>query len=189
MGCHFLLQGIFPTQGLNPVSCISGRFFIVWTTREACRRHRWNYNSCFPGSISVSVFLFVSLSVNIHTHIKTHTHTHTRVLSLCCCQFTDIGMAVSLRWSLWGHGPGVPFFVFSCINLHKHQEQLVYFESSEPVLAFISTCFILFDFIWKKIINEKTEACRERSGHMPMVTQREGTTNLAWIPFPFLLTL
>ena len=79
------------------------------------------------------VFLFVSLSVNIHTHIQ--THTYTRVLSLCCCQFTDIGMAVRLRWSLWGRGPGVPFLVFSCINLHKHQEQLVYFESLEPVLA------------------------------------------------------
>ena len=23
VGCHFRLQGIFPTQGLNPVSCIS----------------------------------------------------------------------------------------------------------------------------------------------------------------------
>ena len=36
MDCHFLLQGIFPTQGLNPVSCIAGRFFTVWATMEAC---------------------------------------------------------------------------------------------------------------------------------------------------------
>ena len=75
LGCHALLQGIFPTQGSNPglsccrwilhhlsnqgssrilewvvypfsrgysqprnqtgVSCIAGRFFISWTTREA----------------------------------------------------------------------------------------------------------------------------------------------------------
>ena len=27
VGCHFLLQGIFPTQGLNPVSCVVGRCF------------------------------------------------------------------------------------------------------------------------------------------------------------------
>ena len=27
VGCHFLLQGIFPTQESNPVSCITGRFF------------------------------------------------------------------------------------------------------------------------------------------------------------------
>ena len=25
VGCHFLLQGIFPTQGSNPVSCIAGQ--------------------------------------------------------------------------------------------------------------------------------------------------------------------
>ena len=27
VGCHFLLQGIFPTQESNPVSCIARRFF------------------------------------------------------------------------------------------------------------------------------------------------------------------
>ena len=27
VGCHALLQGILPTQGWNPVSCIAGRFF------------------------------------------------------------------------------------------------------------------------------------------------------------------
>ena len=32
---HSLFQGIFPTQGLNWVSCVAGRFFIVWATREA----------------------------------------------------------------------------------------------------------------------------------------------------------
>ena len=33
VGCHFLIQGIFPTQGSNPhllqVSCIADGFFIV----------------------------------------------------------------------------------------------------------------------------------------------------------------
>ena len=29
VGCHFLLQGIFPTQGSN-----TGRHFTIWTTRE-----------------------------------------------------------------------------------------------------------------------------------------------------------
>ena len=39
VGCHFLLQGIFPTQGLSPwvssISCIAGRAFIHWATWEA----------------------------------------------------------------------------------------------------------------------------------------------------------
>ena len=34
MGSYSLLQGIFPTQGSNPVSCIAGRFFTIWATRE-----------------------------------------------------------------------------------------------------------------------------------------------------------
>ena len=33
-----LLQGIFPTQGSNPGSCIAGRFFTSWATREAQRK-------------------------------------------------------------------------------------------------------------------------------------------------------
>ena len=35
VGCHFLLQGIFPAQGSNQVSRIVGRRFTVWVTREA----------------------------------------------------------------------------------------------------------------------------------------------------------
>ena len=33
-GCHFLLQGIFPTQGSNLGLPIVGRHFTVWATRE-----------------------------------------------------------------------------------------------------------------------------------------------------------
>ena len=35
VGCHFLLQGIFPTQGSNIVSCTGRRILYWWTTREA----------------------------------------------------------------------------------------------------------------------------------------------------------
>ena len=35
VGCHFLLQEIFPTKGSSQVSCIAGRFFIIWITRKA----------------------------------------------------------------------------------------------------------------------------------------------------------
>ena len=34
MGCQFLLQGIFPTQGLNLGLPHWGRCFIIWATRE-----------------------------------------------------------------------------------------------------------------------------------------------------------
>ena len=35
VGCHALLQGIFPTQDQTQVSCIAGGFFTIWATREA----------------------------------------------------------------------------------------------------------------------------------------------------------
>ena len=39
VGCHALLQGIFPTQGSNPGLCIASKFFTIWGTREA--RVKW----------------------------------------------------------------------------------------------------------------------------------------------------
>ena len=40
VGCHALLHGVFPTQGLKPGLPIAGRFFTVWATREA--HEYWN---------------------------------------------------------------------------------------------------------------------------------------------------
>ena len=39
VGCHALLQGIFPTRESNWVSCIAGRFFTSWATRETLENH------------------------------------------------------------------------------------------------------------------------------------------------------
>ena len=35
-GCHFLLQGIFPTQGWNPYLLQCGQILHCWATGEAC---------------------------------------------------------------------------------------------------------------------------------------------------------
>ena len=35
VGCHALLQGIFPTRDQTQVFHIAGRFFTIWATREA----------------------------------------------------------------------------------------------------------------------------------------------------------
>ena len=40
VGCHALLQEIFPTQGSNPGLPHWGRFFTVWATREA--QEKWS---------------------------------------------------------------------------------------------------------------------------------------------------
>ena len=45
VGSLSLLQGIFPIQGSNQVSCIAGGFFTSWAAREALslETHTWNY--------------------------------------------------------------------------------------------------------------------------------------------------
>ena len=39
--CHALFQVIFPTQGWTHISCIAGRFFTDWATREALLCGQW----------------------------------------------------------------------------------------------------------------------------------------------------
>ena len=47
VGCHFLLQGIFPTQGSNLGLCTSRRILYHWATREAqCCSYIGRNNSC-----------------------------------------------------------------------------------------------------------------------------------------------
>ena len=41
VGCLSLLQGIFPTQKLNWVSCVTGRFSTSWASREAWEPDRF----------------------------------------------------------------------------------------------------------------------------------------------------
>ena len=38
LGCHFLLQGIFPTQGLNPHLLFGKGILYYWATRKACKQ-------------------------------------------------------------------------------------------------------------------------------------------------------
>ena len=48
VGCHALLQGIFPTRGSNPG--FAGRFFTIWATREA--QEYWSgYPISSPGDL------------------------------------------------------------------------------------------------------------------------------------------
>ena len=52
VGCRGLLQGIFPTQELNPGLHTAGAFFTIWATREAPRgsNEPWSswQQSCIP---------------------------------------------------------------------------------------------------------------------------------------------
>ena len=45
---HSLLQGILPSRDWTQISCIAGRFFIFWATREACSKIYTYQNYCSP---------------------------------------------------------------------------------------------------------------------------------------------
>ena len=63
VGCHFLLQGIFPTQGsklhlLHPLYLQVDSLPLV------------------PPGKSQSPSIYIHIYTHIHTHIYTHTHTY-----------------------------------------------------------------------------------------------------------------
>jgi len=77
VGCHALLQGTFPTQGQTWVSCIEGRWFTMWTTREAHLDTAKSLQSCptlcdprdssppgspFPGILQARTLEWVAIS-------------------------------------------------------------------------------------------------------------------------------
>ena len=56
--CHFLLQGIFPTQGSNPGLPHCSRLFTVWATREA--PSLWRILNKYFWLMKIVMFTFTS---------------------------------------------------------------------------------------------------------------------------------
>ena len=66
---HSLLQGIFPTQDWTWVSCIAGRFFIIWAPGKLKVKvlvTRSCPTLCDPMDYSPPTFLFMGLSQQEH---------------------------------------------------------------------------------------------------------------------------
>ena len=101
VGCHALLQGILPFQGLNS-SCMSpalaGRFFTTTAAWEA------PIYSCAIMKL-LSFVNLCKLSKDTHTHIYmyTHTHTHKSIHSVnFCAEWPCIDSTCFIRVSaLW----------------------------------------------------------------------------------------
>ena len=104
MGCHFLLQGIFLTQGSNHVSALpalAGRFFTSWATREAlsssnffkkhlppCHMPRWLCLCCLDG------LLYWCQPFSAPSWSTVHDASAYRILAICksvrgCVSFSD----------------------------------------------------------------------------------------------------
>ena len=77
--CHSVLQGIFPTQGLNRVTCIAGRFFVVWATRAASFLSVMNVYLIFTNLPLLCFLHSVQFSCSVMSgSLWPHGHQHTR---------------------------------------------------------------------------------------------------------------
>ena len=99
MGCQSLFQGIFPTQGLNPGLCISGRFFIIWTI---CLVLGSLYLYCYRG-LFVVVLVFIMIITNLHSTESAGNFYFLPILSLRGCLWTFWGCPC---WQVEGESDG-----------------------------------------------------------------------------------
>ena len=67
VGCHSLLQGIFPTQGLN-LGLLHCKQILM--------------------SNAVHKYVGTHVCTEIHTHTHTHTHTNSKVNTMCLSAIT-----------------------------------------------------------------------------------------------------
>ena len=104
VGCHAMLQGIFPTQGSNPGLPHCSRFFTIWDTREA-QEYCTGVGSLIPspgdlpdpgikqgspafqtGSLPIELPEKPKLNYTQHVNVRErkctlHTHTHGKLHS------------------------------------------------------------------------------------------------------------
>ena len=74
VSCHFFLQGVFPTQGLNHVSCIAHEFF---TTEPPGKPHLF-FNSLYL-NINISIEISVCLIIGYYTGAATYYKQHCKM--------------------------------------------------------------------------------------------------------------
>ena len=73
VGSHALLQGIFLTRDRTHISHIVGRFFTIWTTREACIYNIQSINSAKSRFVE---FQFISMDINNSNHIRSNVQIY-----------------------------------------------------------------------------------------------------------------
>ena len=79
VGCHFLLQGIFPTQGSNRISCTGRQILYHWAIWEALEELKWDFCSwCLDLNLKSQWSLYTSpVSIRIPLlHLLFSLHEH-----------------------------------------------------------------------------------------------------------------
>ena len=104
VGCHVFLQGIFPTQGLNP-----GLLHCRWIL----------YRLSYQGS---PIYKHTHTHRYVHKHTCMHTHTNTCVYT-CTHEYTCIYTCVDTIYSQTQHTHActcVHRCIYTCMNLYTY---------------------------------------------------------------------
>ena len=72
MGCHFPLQGIFPTQGSNP-GLLHCRQILYHLNHEG---RLFSKNKSIYTYLCLNIYILICQYLYVCTHTHTHTHTH-----------------------------------------------------------------------------------------------------------------
>ena len=92
MGCHFLLQGIFPTQGSNPGLLHCRQILYHLSYQES---PNW---ITFKGCVSLLIFHLVDLSIGVSGVLNSHTIIVLLLITLFILLSFVLHIAVLLCW-------------------------------------------------------------------------------------------
>ena len=127
LGCHVLLRGVFPTQGLNHVSCMTGRFFTAeppvsplvswpgikprppamgvwslshWATREVPSLWHFFRPLCWKRCLIPCLLYPCLVPGHLQEWVKQNSAWPLAVLALCLTRVLEIYLAsVLLCWA------------------------------------------------------------------------------------------
>ena len=135
VGCHTLLQGIFPIQAWTKISCIAGRFFTIWATDQKFIFLLFNLLVCYRAIVSLWILFFVcfkTIGVVLMTsqllvqlsdpdhHLKApHPFARYEMFPMDWGSFQDghlsspqvsFNLSLYILLGLWGHSQQYRFF-------------------------------------------------------------------------------
>ena len=129
-GCHALHQGIFRRSDQTCVSCIAGRFFTIWTTREAWTQGRISVNTVLSWHTG---FLLHASGITAFAGIVWQ-HAGAMKCDSMLVQW-NVHRNASLLWGLWLHASLVHGWTKQFLDLTKER------NAPQELRALCSSCW------------------------------------------------
>ena len=129
VGCHFLLQGIFPTQGQTQVSHIAGRCFNLWATKEALTLNDTQIGHWINGYVNMVLLLLRKYNL---THLWNISCTHPTKYRNTCSFSVIIHTNVQVKNTACLPFHFSKFFPFLWVKFLPHSQSF-----SRPLLVYL----------------------------------------------------